>query len=58
MYEVATREIPEPTLLCLKRSVDGQAGAWALGKEFVALIPSRPLPAVPGREGAAFCIYW
>ena len=42
MYEVATREIPERSLLCLKRNVD-QQGAWALGKEFIAVLRERPL---------------
>lgn len=57
MYEVATREMPERSLLCLKRNVDEQ-GAWALGKEFVAILRERPLPRLDGRAGAAFCIYW
>ena len=57
MYEVSTREIPQRSLLCLKRNVD-EAGAWALGKEFVALIRDQRLPRIEGREGAAFCIYW
>jgi DNA-binding transcriptional MerR regulator len=57
MYEVATREIPERSLLCLKRNVDEQ-GAWALGKEFVAILRERPLPKLAGREGAMFSIYW
>jgi DNA-binding transcriptional MerR regulator len=51
MYEVATREIPERSLLCLKRNVDPQ-GAWALGKEFIAILRERPLPKMEGREGA------
>jgi DNA-binding transcriptional MerR regulator len=58
MYEVETREIPSRTLLCLKRNVDGQAGAWALGQEFVAILRERPLPRMEGRQGAAFSIYW
>jgi DNA-binding transcriptional MerR regulator len=58
MYEVGTRDIPGRSLLCLKRSVDGQTGAWALGKEFVGLLRQRPLPRMEGRAGAAFCIYW
>jgi DNA-binding transcriptional MerR regulator len=58
MYEVTTRDIPARSLLCLKRHVDGQQGAWALGKEFVALLRARPLPRMEGRAGAAFCIYW
>jgi DNA-binding transcriptional MerR regulator len=57
MYEVATREIPERSVLCLKRSVDEQ-GAWALGKEFIAILRERPLPKLSGREGAMFSIYW
>jgi hypothetical protein len=57
MYEVATREMPERSVLCLKRNVD-EAGAWALGKEFIALLRARPLPKRSGREGAMFSIYW
>ncbi len=57
MYEVATREIPERSLLCLKRNVDEQ-GAWALGKEFIAILRERPLPKMEGRDGAMFSIYW
>jgi DNA-binding transcriptional MerR regulator len=57
MYEVATREMPERSLLCLKRNVDEQ-GMWAFGKEFIAILRERPLPKVEGREGAFFCIYW
>jgi DNA-binding transcriptional MerR regulator len=57
MYEVATREMPERSLLCLKRNVDEQ-GAWALGKEFVAILRERPLPRLDGRAGATFSIYW
>jgi DNA-binding transcriptional MerR regulator len=57
MYEVATREIPERSLLYLKRNVDEQ-GMWAFGKEFIAILRERPLPQIEGREGAAFCIWW
>jgi DNA-binding transcriptional MerR regulator len=57
MYEVATRDIPERSVLCLKRHVDEQ-GAWALGKEFIAVLRKRPLPKMDGREGAMFSIYW
>jgi DNA-binding transcriptional MerR regulator len=57
MYEVATREIPERSVLCLKRNVDEQ-GAWDLGKEFIAILRERPLPKMNGREGAMFSIYW
>jgi DNA-binding transcriptional MerR regulator len=57
MYEVNTREIPERSVLCLKRNVD-EKGAWALGKEFIAILRERPLPKMEGREGAMFSIYW
>ncbi len=57
MYEVATRDIPGRSLLCLKRNVD-EEGAWALGKEFIAILRERPLPKIEGREGAMFSIYW
>jgi DNA-binding transcriptional MerR regulator len=54
MYEVATRQIPERTVLCLKRNVD-PAGAWALGKEFVAIMRdpagARRAHARPRRRG-------
>ena len=57
MYEVALREMPERSLLCLKRNADEQ-GTWALGKEFIAILRERPLPKMEGREGAMFLVYW
>jgi DNA-binding transcriptional MerR regulator len=57
MYEVATREIPERSLLCLKREVSEQ-GQWAFGKEFIGIWRERPLPLMEGRAGATFCIWW
>jgi DNA-binding transcriptional MerR regulator len=57
MYEVITREMPERTLLCLKRHVDGWNGAWAFGKEFVGILKERPMPRMEGIEGAMFSIY-
>jgi DNA-binding transcriptional MerR regulator len=57
MYEVATWEMPERSLLCLKRNVELQE-QFAFGKEFIAILRERPLPKIEGREGAAFCIYW
>ena len=57
MYEVATREMPERSLLCLKRNVDVQ-GQFAFGKEFIAILRERPLPKIEGRQGAMFCIWW
>ena len=49
-------EVPQRSLLCLKRNVD-ESGAWALGKEFIALIRDQRLPRIAGREGAMFSIY-
>ena len=57
MYEVAAREMPERSLLCLKRTVDMQ-GQFAFGKEFIGILRERPLPKIEGRAGAAFCIHW
>ena len=57
MYEVATREMPDRSLLCLKRNV-GVPEQFAFGKEFIAILRERPLPKIEGREGAFFCIYW
>jgi len=57
MYEVEVREMPQRSLLCLKRNVD-ESGLWALGKEFVALLRDQRMPRIGGREGAAFSIYW
>lgn len=57
VMNVATREMPERSVLCLKRHVD-EAGAWALGKEFIAIFRERPLPRVEGRESAMFAIFW
>jgi hypothetical protein len=42
----------------LKRRVGGEAGAWARGKQFVAILRQHRLPTMEGRAGAAFCIYW
>jgi DNA-binding transcriptional MerR regulator len=57
MPEIATREVPERSLLCQKRNVNTN-GAWAFGKEFIALLRERQLPILDGREGAVFCIFW
>jgi DNA-binding transcriptional MerR regulator len=57
MYEVNATEMPQRSLLCLKRNVD-VSGLWGFGKEFMAILRGRRLPRIEGREGAAFCIYW
>jgi DNA-binding transcriptional MerR regulator len=59
MMPVETRSIPARSLLCLRRTVDGTTGAWALGKEFIGLFRERQAPGrLPGIAGATFCIYW
>ncbi len=58
MYEVGTREMPDRSLLSMKRSVAGRDQAWAFGKEFIALLKRYQLPQIEGRAGAFFCIFW
>ncbi len=58
MYEVATRDIPARSVLTVKRSVDGIDGAWAFGKEFIAILRKHDLPKMDGRAGAFYCIWW
>jgi DNA-binding transcriptional MerR regulator len=58
MYEVSTREIPERSLLCVKRNVAGEKAAWAFGKEFIALLRHYKFPQIEGRAGAFFQIFW
>ncbi len=50
MYEVTTRDIPTRSLLCLKRNTPGEEAAWALGKEFIAVLRRHELPRVEGRQ--------
>ncbi|HTZ09231.1 MAG TPA: hypothetical protein VMB72_09165, partial [Acidimicrobiales bacterium] len=59
MLEVTTRAMPDREVLCLKRNVEGEAGAWALGKEFVALLRrGHPAVLLEGPIGAPYCIWW
>jgi DNA-binding transcriptional MerR regulator len=58
MYEVSTREIPERSLLCVKRNVAGEKAAWAFGKKFIGLLRRYQLPSIEGRAGAFFQIFW
>jgi DNA-binding transcriptional MerR regulator len=58
VYEVSTREVPERSLLCVKRNVTGEKAAWAFGKEFIALLRHYQLPSIEGRAGAFFQIFW
>jgi DNA-binding transcriptional MerR regulator len=58
VYEVKTREIPERSLLRVKRNVTGEKAAWAFGKEFIALLRHYKFPQIEGRAGAFFQIFW
>ncbi len=58
MNEVTTRELPERTLLCLKRHVDSEPAVWALGKEFIGYFKERPLEVPGGKENAMFLVYY
>ena len=58
MYEVATRDIPARSVLCVKRSVEGIDGTWAFGKEFISILRNHDLPQMDGRAGAVYCIWW
>ena len=57
MYEVATRQMPERTVLCLKRHVAGEPEVWDLSKQFRPTPGKRPRPLLSGRQGAPYLIY-
>ena len=48
MYEVATRRLPERSLLCQLRHVADEKQTFAFGKEFLAIFKERPQPLVAG----------
>ena len=48
MYEVATRTVPERSLLCQLRHVADEQQTFALGKAFLAIFKKRPQPLVAG----------
>ena len=48
MYEVATRMLPERSLLCRLRHVADEQETFALGREFLAIFKERPQPLVAG----------
>jgi DNA-binding transcriptional MerR regulator len=58
MYDVQTREIPSRSILCRKRNVAGESGAFAFGKECIGLLKVRPPARLEGPAGATFCIFW
>jgi DNA-binding transcriptional MerR regulator len=48
MYQVATRMVPERSLLCQLRHVADEQETFAFGKEFLAIFKERPQPLVAG----------
>jgi DNA-binding transcriptional MerR regulator len=58
MHDVGIRDIPERTILCRKQNVEGIPGAWAFGKECIALLREHQLPRMEGPAGAVYCIWW
>ena len=57
MYEVALRQVPERSLLCLLRHVQNDAEVVALGKEFVSIVRNPQLTRSTGPASSAFSIY-
>ena len=60
MYEVAVRDIPARSLLCLLRHASNQQEVWDLGKEVIGMLKAQPVPVprIEGVAGAAFLIYY
>ena len=60
MYEVAVRDIPARSLLCLLRHASSEQEVWAMGKEVIGMLKAQPVPVprIEGVAGAAFLIYY
>jgi len=58
MYEVAVRDVPARSLLCLLRHASNRQEVWDLGKEVIGMLKAQPPPRVDGVAGAAFLIYY
>ena len=60
MYEVAVRDIPARSLLCLLRHASTEQEVWDLGKEVIGMLKAQPVPVprIEGVAGAAFLIYY
>jgi DNA-binding transcriptional MerR regulator len=60
MYEVAVRDIPARSLLCLLRHASNEQEVWAMGKEVIGMLKAQrvPVPRIEGVAGAAFLIYY
>ena len=56
---VVTREVPQRSLLGLRRKVhDSRKEALVLGREFNGIRQAQQIPAMDGRAGARFCVFW
>ena len=60
MYEVAVRDIPARSLLCLLRHASTDQEVWDLGKEVIGMLKAQPVPVprIEGVAGAAFLVYY
>jgi DNA-binding transcriptional MerR regulator len=60
MHEVAVRDIPARSLLCLLRHASNEQEVWDLGKEVIGMLKAQPVPVprIEGVAGAAFLIYY
>ena len=60
MYEVALRDVPARSLLCLMRHASNEQEVWDLGKEVIGMLKAQPVPVprIEGPAGAAFLIYF
>ena len=60
MYEVAVRDIPARSLLCLLRHASSEQEVWAMGKEVIGMLKAQPapVPRIEGVAGAAFLVYY
>ena len=60
MYEVAVRDIPARSLLCLLRHASNHQEVWAMGKKVIGMLKAQPVPVprIEGVAGAAFVVYY
>ena len=60
MYEIAVRDIPARSLLCLLRHASSEQEVWAMGKEVIGMLKAQPVPVprIEGVAGAAFLVYY
>ena len=60
MFEVAVRDVPARSLLCLLRHAGSEQEVWDLGKEVIGMLRAQPVPVprIEGAAGAAFLVYY